>query len=300
MRAEKIRKYRPYPTVDLPDRAWPGRTITTAPAWCSVDLRDGNQALIQPMNLDEKLEMFQLLLDIGFKEIEVGFPAAAKVEYDFLRLLIEERRIPEGVMPQVLTQAREHLIRRTFDSIAGARAAVVHLYNSTSTLQREVVFRKGKKEIIDLAVYGARLVQQQARDSDVQVHYEYSPESFTGTELDYALEICEAVLDVWQPTQENPVIINLPATVEMSTPNVYADRIEWFCRHLKDRGRVIMSLHAHNDRGEAVAATELALMAGADRVEGTLFGNGERTGNVDILTLALNMTTKFVDRKSVV
>lgn len=295
MRAEKIRKYQPYPTVDLPDRTWPGRTITTAPAWCSVDLRDGNQALIQPMNLDEKLEMFQLLLDIGFKEIEVGFPAAAKVEYDFLRLLIEERRIPEGVMPQVLTQAREHLIRRTFDSIAGARAAVVHLYNSTSTLQREVVFRKGKKEIIDLAVYGARLVQQQARDSDVQVHYEYSPESFTGTELDYALEICEAVLDVWQPTQENPVIINLPATVEMSTPNVYADRIEWFCRHLKDRGRVIMSLHAHNDRGEAVAATELALMAGADRVEGTLFGNGERTGNVDILTLALNMATQGVD-----
>ena len=295
MDAEKTGKYQPYPTVALPDRTWPGKTISKAPAWCSVDLRDGNQALIQPMNLQEKLEMFQMLLAIGFKEIEVGFPAASKVEYDFLRLLIEKGYIPAGVMPQVLTQAREKLIHRTFESIAGAEAAVVHLYNSTSVLQRRVVFKKDKKAIIELAVQGAKMILAEAKNSDVRVHYEYSPESFTGTELDYALEICEAVLDVWQPTPENPVIINLPATVEMSTPNVYADRIEWFCRNLKARDRVIMSLHAHNDRGCAVAATELALLAGGDRVEGTLFGNGERTGNVDILTLALNMFSQGLD-----
>ena len=292
---QKTKKYRPYPTVDLPDRRWPSQTITKAPAWCSVDLRDGNQALIQPMNLEEKLEMYNMLRAVGFKEIEVGFPSASQVEYDFLRLLIENRLAPPGVVLQVLTQAREHLIRKTFAAIQGAREVIVHLYNSTSVLQREVVFKKGRKEIIDLAVQGAKLILEQAKDCDARLRWEYSPESFTGTELDYALEICEAVLDVWQPTPENPVIINLPATVEMSTPNVYADRIEWFLRHISCRDRIIMSLHAHNDRGCAVAATELALMAGADRVEGTLFGNGERTGNVDILTLALNMFSQGVD-----
>ncbi|NLZ16807.1 MAG: 2-isopropylmalate synthase [Desulfobulbaceae bacterium] len=295
MHASKTRKYRPYPTVDLPDRTWPNKTITHAPTWCSVDLRDGNQALIQPMNLEEKLEMFRLLLEVGFKEIEAGFPAASQVEYDFLRLLIESKQVPPGVVLQVLTQAREQLIRKTYDAIAGASEAIVHLYNSTSTLQRDVVFKKGRKEIIELAVHGAELIHAQAKDSDMRIRYEYSPESFTGTELDYALEICEAVLDVWQPTPENPVIINLPATVEMSTPNVYADRIEWFCRKVSSRDRVQISLHAHNDRGSAVAATELALMAGADRVEGTLFGNGERTGNVDILNLALNMFSQGIE-----
>ena len=295
MQTSKTRKYRPYPPVDLPDRTWPDKTILRAPIWCSVDLRDGNQALVQPMNLEEKLEMFQLLLEVGFKEIEAGFPAASQVEYDFLRLLIETKQVPSGVVLQVLTQARERLIRKTFSAIEGAEEAIVHLYNSTSTLQRDVVFKKGRREIIELAVYGARFIHQQARDSGVHVRYEYSPESFTGTELDFALEICEAVLDVWQPTPDNPVIINLPATVEMSTPNVYADRIEWFCRKISCRDRVQVSLHAHNDRGTAVAATELALMAGADRVEGTLFGNGERTGNVDILNLALNMFSQGVD-----
>ncbi|NQS72061.1 MAG: 2-isopropylmalate synthase [Desulfobulbaceae bacterium] len=295
MQTSKTRKYRPYPPVDLPDRTWPDKTILRAPIWCSVDLRDGNQALVQPMNLEEKLEMFQLLLEVGFKEIEAGFPAASQVEYDFLRLLIETKQVPSGVVLQVLTQARERLIRKTFSAIAGAEEAIVHLYNSTSTLQRDVVFKKGRREIIELAVYGARLIHQQAHDSGVHVRYEYSPESFTGTELDFALEICEAVLDVWQPTPDNPVIINLPATVEMSTPNVYADRIEWFCRKISCRDRVQVSLHAHNDRGTAVAATELALMAGADRVEGPLLGNGARTGNVDILNLARNMFSQGVD-----
>ncbi len=295
MQASKTRKYRPYPTVDLPDRTWPDKSIAKAPIWCSVDLRDGNQALIQPMNLEEKLEMFRLLLEVGFKEIEAGFPAASQVEYDFLRLLIDTRQVPSGVVLQVLTQAREQLIRKTYNAIEGAKEAIVHLYNSTSTLQRDVVFKKGRKEIIDLAVHGAQLIHEQAQASDVHIRYEYSPESFTGTELDYALEICEAVLEVWQPTPEKPVIINLPATVEMSTPNIYADRIEWFCRKIFCRDRVQISLHAHNDRGSAVAATELALMAGADRVEGTLFGNGERTGNVDILNLALNMFSQGVE-----
>ncbi len=295
MNKEKLKKYRPYPPVHLKDRTWPDRVIDRAPVWCSVDLRDGNQALIQPMNLEEKLEMFRLLVEVGFKEIEVGFPSASQVEFDFLRLLIEGGHIPDGVLMQVLTQAREQLIRKTFASIEGAREAVVHLYNSTSTLQRDVVFKMDRREIIALGVKGARLIREQARDSDVRVRYEYSPESFTGTELDFALEICEAVMAVWEPTPENPVIINLPATVEMSTPNIYADQIEWFCRHMKNRDCAIISVHAHNDRGEAVAATELALMAGADRVEGTLFGNGERTGNVDIVTLALNMFTQGVD-----
>ena len=295
MNKEKLKKYRPYPPVRLKDRTWPDRVIDRAPVWCSVDLRDGNQALIQPMNLEEKLEMFRLLVEVGFKEIEVGFPSASQVEFDFLRLLIEGGHIPDGVLMQVLTQAREQLIRKTFASIRGAREAVVHLYNSTSTLQRDVVFKMDRREIIALGVKGARLIREQARDSDVRVRYEYSPESFTGTELDFALEICEAVMEVWEPTPANPVIINLPATVEMSTPNIYADQIEWFCRHMKNRDCAIISVHAHNDRGEAVAATELALMAGADRVEGTLFGNGERTGNVDIVTLALNMFTQGVD-----
>jgi 2-isopropylmalate synthase len=294
MNQEKLKKYRPYPPVHLPDRTWPDKVIDHAPIWCSVDLRDGNQALIQPMNLEEKLEMFQLLLQIGFKEIEVGFPSASQIEHDFLRLLIDGNHIPEGVVPQVLTQARETLIKKTFASIEGAREAIVHLYNSTSTLQRDVVFKKGRKEIIALGVAGARLIHEQAGNTGAKIRYEYSPESFTGTELDFALEICEAIMEVWEPTPDNPVIINLPATVEMSTPNIYADQIEWFCRHLKSRDCALISLHAHNDRGEAVAATELGLMAGADRVEGTLFGNGERTGNVDIVTLALNMFTQGV------
>ena len=297
MDQEKLKKYRPYAPVRLTDRTWPDQVITRAPIWCSVDLRDGNQALIQPMNLEEKLEMFQLLVRIGFKEIEVGFPSAAQVEYDFLRLLIDGHHIVGDVVPQVLTQARDHLIKKTFVSLQGASEAIVHLYNSTSTLQRDVVFQKGRKEIVELGVAGARLIREQAAQTETKIRYEYSPESFTGTELDFALEICEAIMDVWEPTPDNPVIINLPATVEMATPNIYADQIEWFCRHLKNRNCALISLHAHNDRGEAVAATELALMAGADRVEGTLFGNGERTGNVDILTLALNMFSQGVDPK---
>jgi 2-isopropylmalate synthase len=295
MEPEKLKKYRPYPPVRLPDRTWPNQVIQQAPTWCSVDLRDGNQALVQPMNLEEKLEMFQLLVQIGFKEIEVGFPSASQIEYDFLRLLIDGGHIPGGVLPQVLTQAREQLIKKSFASLQGAREAIVHLYNSTSTLQRDIVFKKGRREIVDLGVAGARIIREQAARTETKIRYEYSPESFTGTELDFALEICEAIMDVWEPTPENPVIINLPATVEMSTPNIYADQIEWFCRNMKNRNCALISLHAHNDRGEAVAATELALMAGADRVEGTLFGNGERTGNVDIVTLALNMFTQGVD-----
>ncbi len=295
MDQEKLKKYRPYPPVRLTNRTWPDRIIDRAPIWCSVDLRDGNQALIQPMNLEEKLEMFQLLVLVGFKEIEVGFPSASQIEYDFLRLLIDGNHIPDGVVPQVLTQAREQLIRKTFASVQGAKEAIVHLYNSTSTLQRDVVFKKGRREIIELGVAGARLIRDQAARTETRIRYEYSPESFTGTELDFALEICEAIMEVWEPTPANPVIINLPATVEMSTPNIYADQIEWFCRTMKNRDCALISLHAHNDRGEAVAATELALMAGADRVEGTLFGNGERTGNVDIVTLALNMFTQGVD-----
>ncbi len=295
MNKEALRKYRPYPKINLPDRSWPDREIDTAPAWCSVDLRDGNQALIQPMNIEEKLAMFQLLIDVGFKEIEIGFPSASKVEFDFSRLLIERDLIPEGVVIQALTQSRDHLIKKTFASFAGAKEAVVHLYNSTSTLQRQVVFKKGRREIIELAVQGAELIAEEAARTDTSIRYEYSPESFTGTELEFAVEICDAVMDVWQPTPEHPVIINLPATVEMATPNIYADQIEWFIRHMKNRDCALISLHAHNDRGTAVAATELALMAGADRVEGTLFGNGERTGNVDILTLALNMFSQGVD-----
>ena len=296
MNQQLTQKYRSYPSIKLQNRTWPDRVISEAPSWCSVDLRDGNQALIQPMSLAKKLEMFDLLLGIGFKEIEVGFPSASQVEFEFARKLIDDNLIPEGVFIQVLTQAREHLITKTFESIVGARDVIVHLYNSTSTLQRDVVFHMNKKEIIDLAVNGARLVIEEAKKvPETTFRYQYSPESFTGTEIDFALEVCEAVMDVWRPTTENPVIINLPATVEMSTPNIYADQIEWFCSHMKNRDAAVISLHTHNDRGCAVAATELALMAGADRVEGTLFGNGERTGNVDLITLALNMFTQGVD-----
>jgi 2-isopropylmalate synthase len=295
MQADKLKKYRPYPTVPLKNRTWPDNIITKAPRWCSVDLRDGNQALRQPMNLEQKLEMFQLLVDVGFKEIEVGFPAASQVEYDFLRLLIEDELIPDDVTVQVLTQAREHLIRKSFAALKGVKKGIVHLYNSTSTLQRQVVFKMERKEIIALGVQGARIIREEAEGFDGDIRYEYSPESFTGTELDFALEICEQVMAVWEPTPERPVIINLPATVEMATANIYADQIEWFIRHMKNRDCALISLHAHNDRGSAVAATELALMAGADRIEGTLFGNGERTGNVDIITLALNMFSQGVN-----
>ena len=295
MLPDKIKKYRPYPPVPLAGRTWPNATITKAPAWCSVDLRDGNQALIQPMSMQEKLDMFRMLVDVGFKEIEVGFPSASQVEFDFTRLLIEKNLVPADVVIQALTQSREHLIKKTFEALRGAKKAVVHLYNSTSTLQRDVVFRMSRREIIELGVRGARLIREEAAKADTEVRYEYSPESFTGTELDFALEICEAVMAEWEPTPERPVIINLPATVEMATPNIYADQIEWFISNMKKRDCALISLHAHNDRGSAVAATELALMAGADRVEGTLFGNGERTGNVDIVTVALNMFSQGVD-----
>jgi len=296
MNPDAVKKYRPYPRLDLPGRTWPGKAITKAPDWCSVDLRDGNQALVQPMNLDEKLELFQLLVDIGFKEIEIGFPSASQVEFDFTRTLIERGLIPEDVTIQILTPAREHLIKRSFEALKGAKRAIVHLYNSTSTLQRRIVFQMNRAEITALAMQGALWIREEAaRHPETSYRYEYSPESFTGTELDFALEICEAVMGVWEPTPQNRMIVNLPATVEMATPNVYADQIEWFCDHMNQRDCAIISLHAHNDRGCAVAATELALMAGGDRVEGTLFGNGERTGNVDLITLALNMFTQGIN-----
>lgn len=298
MNPELVKKYQPYPPINLPNRTWPEKQIEKAPTWCSVDLRDGNQALIQPMSLEKKLEMFALLTHVGFKEIEVGFPSASQVEFDFTRLLIERKLIPEGVLIQVLTPARETLIRKTFESIKGAKEVIVHLYNSTSTLQRRTVFKMSRKEIVDLAVHGASLLKEEAKKYPETVfRYEYSPESFTGTELDFALDVCEAVMEVLQPTPKHKIIINLPATVELSSPNIYADQIEWFCRNMANRDSAIISLHAHNDRGCAVAATELALMAGGERVEGTLFGNGERTGNVDIVTLALNMFTQGVDPK---
>ena len=278
------------------DRQWPDKEITKAPIWCSVDLRDGNQSLPIPMNVDEKIKMFNMLLEVGFKEIEIGFPSASQTEYDFLRKLIDEDLIPDDVTIQVLTQSREHLIVKTFESLKGCKKAIVHLYNSTSILQRDVVFHKSKDEIIDIAVKGAEIFNREAKKyPQTKFQYEYSPESFTGTEMDYALEICEAVMDVWKPTSDNKMIINLPSTVEMTTPNLYADQIEWMCKNFKDRERVIVSLHPHNDRGCGVATTELGLLAGADRVEGTLFGNGERTGNVDVITLALNMYTHGID-----
>lgn len=289
-------KYQSFPPISLPDRTWPDTVITKAPVWCSVDLRDGNQALINPMGPAKKLAMFETLLKIGFKEIEVGFPAASDTDYSFVRELIEKSLIPEDVSIQVLTQARPHLIERTFEAIRGAKNSIVHLYNSTSTLQRRVVFRADKDEITKIAVDGAKLIHRLARDvKEGAVRYQYSPESFTGTEIEYAAEICDAVCEVWEPTSDNKTIINLPSTVELATPNVYADQIELFCRLFKHRQQSIISLHTHNDRGTGIAASELALMAGAERVEGTLFGNGERTGNLDIVTMALNMTTQGVD-----
>lgn len=291
-------KYPAFPQVPLSDRQWPGNTITQAPLWCSVDLRDGNQALIEPMGSERKLRMFDLLVAVGFKQIEVGFPAASQTDFDFVRQLIDENRIPDDVTLQVLTQARRPLIERTFDALQGCRQAILHVYNSTSTLQRRVVFGLDKAGIKAIATEGAEIVAEcAAKHADTQWQFQYSPESFTGTELDYAVEVCDAVNAIWQPTPDNPTILNLPATVEMSTPNVHADQIEWFCRHIKNRESNCISLHPHNDRGCAVAATELGLLAGADRVEGTLFGNGERTGNVDIVTLALNMFTQGVNPK---
>jgi len=291
-----IHKYRPYPAVELPDRTWPSNAITEAPIWCSVDLRDGNQALIDPMDSVRKQRLFDLLLEIGFKEIEVGFPSASQTDFDFLRRLIEKDLIPDDVTIMVLTQAREELIERTFESLRGAQKAIVHLYNSTSELQRRVVFRSDRGGVKKIAVDGAEWCLRGVETvPETDIRFEYSPESFTGTELEYALDVCGAVLDVWQPTPERRAILNLPATVEMSTPNVYADQIEWFCRNLVGRERAIISLHPHNDRGTAVAAAELALMAGATRVEGTLFGNGERTGNVDLVTLAMNLFSQGVD-----
>jgi 2-isopropylmalate synthase len=296
MKSMPVHKYKPYERVELVDRRWPSQAICSAPLWCSVDLRDGNQALIDPMTVAEKLEVYRLLLAMGFKEIEVGFPSASQTEFDFLRLLIDGGLIPEDVTIQVLTQAREHLIKRTMDAVRGARRAIVHLYNSTSELQRRVVFRKDRQGIIRLAIDGARIIREEAARLDgTEVFYEYSPESFTGTELDFAMDVFDAVADVWEPRDSHKMILNLPATVEMSTPNVYADRIEWFSTNLKHRDAVTLSIHPHNDRGCAVAASELALMAGAERIEGTLFGNGERTGNVDIITLALNLFSQGVD-----
>ena len=289
-------KYRAFQPIDLPDRQWPTRSIAEAPIWCSVDLRDGNQALIDPMDPARKLRMFETLVGMGYKEIEVGFPSASQTDYDFVRQLIEDGLVPDDVTIQVLTQARDHLIERTFESLQGAKRAIVHLYNSTSTLQRRVVFQSDRAGIVDIAVKGAELVRKLTPSlNGTEVMYQYSPESFTGTELDFAKEICEAVLEVWEPTAEKPAIINLPATVEMASPNVYADQIEWFHRNVKDRETIVLSLHPHNDRGTGVAAAELGVMAGADRIEGTLFGNGERTGNVDLVTLGLNMFTQGVD-----
>jgi len=291
-----INKYRAFAPIVLPDRQWPSRVITKAPIWCSVDLRDGNQALIEPMGVDRKNRMFDLLIGMGFKEIEVAFPAASQTDFDFVRSIIEGGKIPDGVAIQVLTQCRPELIERTFEAVKGAKKVILHFYNSTSTLQREVVFRTDRAGVREIAVAAARQVKQLA-DATPQTEFvfEYSPESFTGTELDFALEICEAVKAVLRPTPQKRLILNLPATVEMATPNTYADQFEWFGRHISDRDSVILSVHPHNDRGTAVAAAELAVMAGADRVEGTLFGNGERTGNVDIVTMALNLFTQGVD-----
>src|SRR5450756_821626 len=296
MKRMPIRKYRPVPLVDLPERRWPGSAITAAPAWCSVDLRDGNQALIDPMDVHRKRRFFDVLVRMGFKEIEVGFPSSSQPDFDFVRLLIEENLIPDDVTIQVLTQSRDELIERTFESVVGARRAIVHLYNSTSELQRRVVFGLDREGIVGIAVRGAELIKRLASDQrSTEFVFEYSPESFTGTELDFAKEISEAVIDVWQPTPDQKMILNLPATVEMSTPNIYADQIEWCHRNINKRDSFILSVHPHNDRGSAVAATELALMAGTKRVEGTLFGNGERTGNVDLITLALNLFSQGVE-----
>lgn len=297
MNTQNIRKYRPFPEVGLTDRQWPNRAITAAPIWCSVDLRDGNQALPIPMNVDEKLEMFDLLVGVGFKQIEVGFPSASNTEFNFLRRLVADKRIPDDVQVQVLVQAREHLIRRTFEALDGVKNAIVHMYNSTSPLQRRVTFGDASREDIKkMAVDGAALVKELIPTvPGTNIDLEYSPESFSDTEMDYALEICEAIMDVWEPTPEKRVILNLPATVEWTTPNIHADQIEWFCRNVKDRESVNISLHTHNDRGTGIAATELGLLAGGDRVEGTLFGNGERTGNLDIVIAALNMNSHGIE-----
>ncbi len=290
-------RYSAYRPVDLPDRTWPAAVITEAPRWCAVDLRDGNQALIDPMSPARKKKMFELLVAMGFKEIEVGFPSASQTDFDFVRMLIEEDMIPDDVVIQVLTQSREHLIERTFEAIRGAKQAIVHLYNSTSTLQRRVVFGLDKEGIKDIAVHGARLCKKYAEQiaDETEVFFEYSPESYTGTELEFAVEVCDAVTEVWQPTPDRKVILNLPATVEMATPNVYADSIEWMDRHLTRRDSIVLSLHPHNDRGTAVAAAELGYMAGADRIEGCLFGNGERTGNVCLVTLGMNLFSQGID-----
>ena len=289
------RRYRRNPVVDYPEREWVNRQIEKAPVWCSVDLRDGNQALIDPMIVSEKIEFFNYLIKLGFKEIEIGFPAASQIEYDFLRQLVDRKMIPDDVVVQVLTQCREELLERTFESIEGCKQAIVHIYNSTSTLQRDVVFNMSREEIMNIAVEGVKMVKRHAAEFPGKIILEYSPESFTGTELDYALEVCNAVQREWGPTKENPMVINLPSTVEMTTPNVFADRIEWMNRHLENREAIILSIHPHNDRGTGVATAELALLAGADRVEGTLFGNGERTGNVDILNIAYNMFSQGID-----
>ncbi len=289
------KKYRKNPVVDYPEREWPNKEIEKAPVWCSVDLRDGNQALIDPMVVQEKVEMFQFLINLGFKEIEIGFPAASQIEFDFLRQLIDRRLIPDDVVVQVLTQCREELIDRTFEAIEGCKQAIVHIYNSTSTLQRDVVFNMDREHIIDIAVKGTKMVKERAEKFPGKIILEYSPESFTGTELDFALEICNAVQETWQPTPDNKMIINLPSTVEMNTPNVYADQIEWMIKHLDNRESIIISVHPHNDRGTGVASAELAMLAGADRVEGTLFGNGERTGNVDIMNIAYNMFSQGIN-----
>ena len=291
------KRYQKNPVVNFPERTWPDKEIEKAPMWCSVDLRDGNQALIDPMIVEEKIEFFEMLIKLGFKEIEIGFPAASQIEYDFLRQLVERRLIPDDVWVQVLSQCREDQIIKTYESVKGIKNVVFHIYNSTSTLQRDVVFGKNREEIIDIARQGVKWVKQYGRDFDGNIRLEYSPESFTGTELDFALDICTAVQREWGPTKENPIIMNLPATVEMNTPNVYADQIEWMNTHFEDRESIILSVHPHNDRGTGIAATELALLAGADRVEGTLFGNGERTGNIDILNVAYNMFSQGIDPK---
>ena len=289
------KRYKRVPVVDFPERTWPNKEIQKAPIWCSVDLRDGNQALIEPMVVEEKIEFFNMLVKLGFKEIEVGFPSASQIEYDFLRKLVEQGLIPDDVTVQVLTQCRDHLIERTFEALEGIPRAIVHIYNSTSTLQRDVVFHMSEDEIKQIAIDGTKMVKKYMQDYDGEVILEYSPESFTGTELPYALEVCEAVMDEWGASKDKKVIINLPSTVEMNTPNVYADQIEWMSTHFTDRERVILSIHPHNDRGTAVASSELALLAGADRVEGTLFGNGERTGNVDVLNIAYNMFSQGIN-----
>lgn len=289
------KRYQKNPVDRYAERTWTDKEITKAPIWCSVDLRDGNQALIDPMVVSEKIEMFQYLVKLGFKEIEVGFPAASQIEYDFLRQLVERKLIPDDVKVQVLTQCREDLIDRTFESIQGCSQAIVHIYNSTSTLQRDVVFHMDKEQIKEIAIKGTQMVKERAKNFDGKIILEYSPESFTGTELDYALEVCTAVQEVWEPTKENPIIINLPSTVEMTTPNVFADRIEWMSKNFKNRETIILSVHPHNDRGTGVATAELSLLAGADRIEGTLFGNGERTGNVDIVNIAYNMFSQGIN-----